>query len=129
MFQEILIQLWKSFTGFRGEAKFSTWLYQVAINTAIAGLRKGKKHIQSYDPNSVPKEISDTNSYIQKEEMYAEMYAAIEQLNKIEKALVMLYLEGKSYAEMEEILGVNENTLRVKMNRAKEKLRQLVKNN
>ena len=57
------------------------------------------------------------------------MYAAIELLNKIERALVMLYLEGKSYAEMEEILGVNESTLRVKMNRAKEKLRQLVKNN
>jgi RNA polymerase sigma-70 factor, ECF subfamily len=127
LYQEILIQLWKSYPKFRGDAKFSTWLYQVAINTAIAGLRKERKHIQLYDPNCFPTESGDSNSCVQKEEMFSEMYAAIKRLNEIERAIVILFIDGKSYTEMETILGIAEGTLRVKMNRAKEKLRQIVK--
>jgi RNA polymerase sigma-70 factor, ECF subfamily len=129
LYQEILIQLWKSYPKFRGDAKFSTWLYQVAINTAIAGLRKERKHIHPYYPSCLPAETFDSNSYVQKEEMFSEMYTAIKQLTEIEKAIVLLFIEGKSYTEMEAILGITEGTLRVKMNRAKEKLRQIVKNN
>jgi RNA polymerase sigma-70 factor, ECF subfamily len=121
--------LWKSYPKFRGDAKFSTWLYQVAINTAIAGLRKERKHIQSYDPNYLPTEIGDSNSYVQKEEIFSEMYTAIKRLNEIERAIVILFIDGKSYTEMETVLGIAEGTLRVKMNRAKEKLRQIVKSN
>jgi RNA polymerase sigma-70 factor, ECF subfamily len=127
LYQEILIQLWKSYPKFKGESKFSTWLYQVAINTAIAGLRKKKNHVLPYDPDSLPAEISESNSFLQKEEMFAEMYAAIEKLNEIEKAIVLLFIDGKPYTEMEEILGIPDGTLRVKMNRIKEKLRQIIK--
>jgi RNA polymerase sigma-70 factor, ECF subfamily len=129
LYQEIVVQLWKSYPKFRGDAKFSTWLYQVAINTAIAGLRKERKHIQLYDPNCLPTETGDSSLYVQKEEMFSEMYAAIKRLNEIERAIVILFIDGKSYTEMEIILGIAEGTLRVKMNRAKEKLRQIVKNN
>jgi RNA polymerase sigma-70 factor (ECF subfamily) len=127
LYQEILIQLWKSYPKFRGDAKFSTWLYQVAINTAIAGLRKERKYIQPYDLNYLSTETGNSNSYLQKEEMFSEMYAGIKQLNEIDKAIVLLFIDGKSYTEMETILGITEGTLRVKMNRAKEKLRQIVK--
>ncbi len=128
LFQEIVIQLWKAFPKFKGESKWSTWMYRVAINTAITGLRKEKHFIQSFEPNMLPTEISDSTTYKAKEEQFQQLYAAIEQLNEIEKAIVMLYLEEKSYEEMEEILGITSGNLRVKMNRIKEKLRQLTNN-
>jgi RNA polymerase sigma-70 factor (ECF subfamily) len=127
LFQEIIIQVWKSYPGFRGEAKFSTWLYRIALNTAISDLRKQKKRIARIEemPFALNKE---EGSYDRKqEEQLQQMYAAIGQLTEVEKALVMLYLEDKSYDEMEEILGINQNNLRVKMNRIKEKLRKLTK--
>ena len=124
LFQDIVIQLWNAFPKFKGESKFSTWLYRVAINTAITGLRKKKDFIKSYEHDALPTSISDDNS-AHPEERLREMYKAIEQLNQIEKAIVMFYLEDKSYDEMEEILGISQGNLRVKMNRVKEKLRNL----
>ncbi len=129
LFQEIVIQLWKAYPSFKGKAKFSTWLYKVGINTAIAGLRKKRTVTESLEHEKLPATIDDTQTYQQKEEQFTQLYSAIEMLNEIEKAIVMLYLEDKSYQEMEEILGINEGNLRVKMNRIKEKLRQLTKNN
>ena len=67
LYQEILIQLWKSYPKFKGESKFSTWLYQVALNTAIAGLRKKKNPVLQYDPDLLPAEISESNSFFCKE--------------------------------------------------------------
>ena len=128
LFQEIVIQLWKAWPKFKGEAKLSTWLYRVAINTAITGLRKKKDFIDSVEPGSLPADVIDDNAQAEEEQLQ-DLYKAIENLNKIEKAIVMLYLEDHSYIEMEEILGMSAGNLRVKMNRIKEKLRQLTKNN
>jgi RNA polymerase sigma factor (sigma-70 family) len=129
LFQEMVIQLWKAYPRFKGDAKFSTWLYRVAINTAITGLRKKKDFITSYEPASLPAHLSDNNHNSAEEERMQELYNAIEQLNEVEKAIVMLYMEDRSYNEMEEILGISQGNLRVKMNRIKEKLRQLTKKN
>jgi len=129
LFQEIVIQLWKSYPRYRGESKFSTWLYRVAINTAITGLRKKKDFITSYEPASLPTVISDESTSHEVEEQVNQLYAAISQLNAVEKAIVMLYLEDRSYVEMEDILGISQGNLRVKMSRIKEKLRQLTKKN
>jgi len=127
LYQEIVIQLWKSFTSFRGEAKFSTWMYRIALNTAISNLRKQSRKVALSFPEFIPVELADTDEEKIKEEKLKEMYAAISQLTEVEKAIVMLYLEDKSYDEMEEILGISSGTLRVKMNRIKEKLRTLTK--
>lgn len=123
LFQEIMVQSWRSFHQFRGDAKFSTWLYQVAINTAIAGIRKKRRRIATVQREEMP-ELAD-HSPPPDDEQFQLLYKAIEQLNSIEKALVLLYLEDRSYKEMETILGINEGTLRVKMTRVKEKLREL----
>ena len=124
LFQEIVIQLWKSFSKFRGESKFSTWLYRIALNTAISDLRK-KKHYTTYTTSEqLPADIPDIQYQKEKEDRLQQMHSAINELSEIEKAIVMLYLEEKSYEEMEDILGINQNNLRVKMNRIKEKLRQ-----
>ncbi|HMJ48416.1 MAG TPA: sigma-70 family RNA polymerase sigma factor [Ferruginibacter sp.] len=128
LFQEIIIQVWKAFPKFKGNSKFSTWLYRVAINTAISGIRKKKDFITHYEPANLPVHISDDfTSHIEEEKLKI-MYEAIDQLSQVEKAVVMLYMEDRSYEEMEEILGINQGNLRVKMNRVKDKLRELTKN-
>ncbi len=128
LYQEILVQTWKGYEKFRGDAKFSTWLYQVAINTAIADFRRGKNSPVSFTGDDLP-EISDNIAGGTETEQLEQLHAAINQLNDIEKALVMLYLDGNTYDEMESIMGIPNGALRVKMTRIKEKLRQLTKNN
>lgn len=127
LYQEIVIQLWKAFGSFRGDSKISTWMYRIALNTAISNLRKQARKVALSFPEFFPREEADTNEERIKEEKLREMYAAISRLSEVEKAIVMLYLEDKSYEEMEEILGINNGNLRVKMNRIKDKLRTLTK--
>lgn len=126
LFQEIVIQSWKAYPKFRGDAKFSTWLYRIALNTAISDLRKQERRVKLSFQEAVP-EISADYTGQEKEEQLKSLYDAISLLGEIEKAIVMLYLDDKSYDEMEDILGINQNNLRVKMNRIKEKLRKLTK--
>ena len=127
LYQEIVIQLWRSFGSFRGEAKISTWMYRIALNTAITARRKEAKKVELQFPEFIPKDEADSEEEKLKEERLKDMYNAISKLTEVEKAIVMLYLEDKSYEEMEEILGISNGTLRVKMNRIKEKLRSLTK--
>lgn len=127
LFQEIVIQLWKAWPGFRKASKFSTWLYRIALNTAISGMRRKKNHMVYMEPGQFGTSIRDESDSAETEEKLALLYQAIRQLSELERAMIMLYLEDKSYEEMEDILGVNQNSLRVKMNRAKEKLRKLTK--
>jgi RNA polymerase sigma-70 factor (ECF subfamily) len=129
LFQEIVIQLWKGYPKFRGDSKFSTWLYRIAINTAITGLRRKKDFVDSYEPANLPEVRPDDSGRENQEEQLGLLYAAIAQLNDIEKAIVMLYMEERTYEEMEDILGMSGGALRVKMVRIKDKLRQLTKNN
>lgn len=126
LFQDIVIQLWKAFPRFRGESKISTWLYRVAINTSITALRRKKNFIHSYEPSALPVNIADAGDSAYEEQLH-QLHKAIEKLNEIEKAVVMLYLEERSYEEMEEILGISQGALRVKMNRIKTKLKELTK--
>ncbi len=127
LYQEIVIQLWKAFGSFRGDSKISTWMYRIALNTAISNLRKQSRKVTLSFPEFIPREEADTNEERIKEEKLKEMNAAISRLSEVEKAIVMLYLEDKSYEEMEEILGISNGNLRVKMNRIKDKLRTLTK--
>jgi RNA polymerase sigma-70 factor (ECF subfamily) len=127
LYQEIIIQLWKAYPRFRGEAKLSTWMYRVALNTAISDYRKQQRSVVTTELGLINKEMTDHGTDSDIEEKIKLLYEAIRYLPEIEKALVMLYLDDKSYEEMEDILGINQNNLRVKMNRIKEKLRQLTK--
>ena len=126
LFQEITIQLWKTYPKFRGDAKFSTWMYRVALNTAITLYRKSKKRVRTQDYDSVIFKIK-TDEYDDTQERQLKlMYNAVKQLGDIEKALVFLYLEDKNYTEIAETLGITEVNARVKMNRVKNKLRTIL---
>jgi len=124
LFQEVTLQAWKAYANFRGDAKFSTWLYRVALNTAITFYRKEKKQF-IYSTDELP-EIAGV-PYDPIEEKTKAMYTAIAELSKIDKAIVMLYLEDYSYNEISEVLGITANNIAVKMNRIKIKLKVNVK--
>lgn len=126
LFQEVTIQLWRAFPKFRGDAKFSTWMYRVALNTAITLYRKSKRTVQTQDFENVMFRISSQEYDDTIEQQLKIMYNAIKDLNDIEKALVFLYLEDKNYKEISETMGITEVNARVKMNRIKGKLRKLI---
>jgi len=126
LFQEITIQIWKNYSKFRGDSKFSTWMYRVAINTAISLYRKSTRSIKTQDFSDVSFKIESVD-YDQTQDLQLEaLYNGIRSLNDIEKALIFLYLEDKSYKEISTTLGINEINARVKMSRAKDKLRKIL---
>jgi len=123
LFQEITVQLWRSFPGFKGEAKFSTWMYKVALNTAMTLFRKSQKKALQHSDIDVSSLKMEYEVYEDDEHKLKKMYKAIHELSDVEKALIMMYLEDKSYREIGEILGITEGNARVKMNRAKNNLK------
>lgn len=124
LFQEILAQLWKSFPSFRNESKFSTWMYRVALNTAITSFKKNKRQ-----PDQSGLEIENFQVAVEEyddetEEQIKLLHKAIANLSGIEKSIILLYLENKKYEEIAEITGITQNYVRVKMNRIKKKLKK-----
>ncbi len=126
LFQEIVIQIWKSYPKFRGDSKFTTWAYRIGLNTAISLYRGSKRKITTVDWDmslqNIKYEEYDTDS----ENQLKQLYAAVHRLNDIEKALVYMYLEDKDYAEIAETLGISEVNARVKMNRIKTKIKKTI---
>lgn len=127
LFQEIICQLWKSYETFRNESQFSTWMYRVAVNTAIVFLRKEKRKVDKYEIASENIKEEEGDSHI-KESQLDHFYKAVQKLEKIDKAIIFYQLEGFSHKEIGENLGISEGNARVKLNRAKEKLKEIIKN-
>lgn len=128
LFQEIVMQLWKAYPSFKGTSKFSTWMYRVALNTAILFFKKDNRKVDKASLNEQT-EITDHNDSYEKEEKIAYLYKAVQELNQIEKALIFLFLENQSHREIAQNLGITEVNARVKLNRTKEKLQQIIKKN
>ena len=116
---------------FEGRAKVSTWIYRVALNTALAWRRKEKKQrapeIPLIDIEDIPSKEEDHARRLDNEEVVARLYDAIHQLPKADAALVLLYLDDLSYRERAEVLGISENNVGVKLNRARKTLAELMK--
>ena len=127
LFQEIVCQLWKSYDSFRSESQFSTWMYRVAVNTAIVFLRKEKRKVDKYEIASENIKDDEGDSHI-KESQLDHFYKAVQKLEKIDKAIIFYQLEGFSHKEIGDNLGISEGNARVKLNRAKEKLKEIIKN-
>lgn len=126
LFQEITLQAWNGFKNFRSESKFSTWLYRVALNTAISFYRKEKNKPSLQFSAQLPDRTDDNDS--NREQMDA-LYKSIAALSKIDKALIMLYIEDYNYDEIGNVMGITPNNVAVKINRIKTKLRELTKKN
>ena len=127
LFQEITYQVWRSYEKFEGKSEFSTWLYRIAINTAIIFLKSEKRKQNLIQNDDVQKFKLKNDDYNYDEEQNLNvMYEAIHELNPIDKALIFYYLEDVSGKEMAEQLGISEVNARVKLNRAKEKLKACI---
>lgn len=126
LFQEIVYQLWRSFGLFKGESSISTWLYRVALNTAITSLRKKKKVPEHTELDDRFIDLSASFDAPERNQQVQRLYSAIRSLGEVDRALVMLYLEELSYREIAEVLGLTEDNVGVRLNRIKTKLRVLI---
>jgi RNA polymerase sigma-70 factor (ECF subfamily) len=128
--QEILLQAWRSLTGFQQKANPATWFYRVALNTAMSWHRKERPRRVRQQPlleiHTVAPTVSDSSEQAQQREIVDRLYAAIQKLPKTDAALVLLYLDELSYREMADVLGISENHVGVKLNRAKKVLSELM---
>jgi RNA polymerase sigma-70 factor, ECF subfamily len=124
LFQEIVLQLWKSFPSFRGESKITTWMYRIALNTAISGFRKETRKVKTEDLKEVHFNISERGD--DGEENLQKLQWAIRQLSEIDRAMIMMALEEVPYEDIAETIGISQNNVRVRMNRIREKLRKLM---
>ena len=122
LFQEVMLQLWKGYPNFKGQSKVTTWMYRVALYTAISFLKKKKKRDEEIQ---IALEIINDNQDDQQSAI-EDLNRGIAKLNDIEKAIMMLYLEDKSYKEMSEILGLTQTNIGAKINRIKKKLKTIL---
>ena len=127
LFQEIVMQLWTSYPNFRKEAKNTTWLYRVALNTAISNFRKESRKPEKSAISATELQIPDMNLHQPENDASGLLQQAIEKLSEIEKAIIMLYLEDKSYEDIAEIIGITHSNVGVRINRIKIKLEKLIK--
>ncbi|WP_323756577.1 sigma-70 family RNA polymerase sigma factor [Roseivirga sp.] len=123
LFQEIVFQLWKAFPKFRQASKVSTWMYRIALNTAMASYRKRSISID-YD-SQISDQFHPTEN-TEKSENEEKMYEALRRLTDSEKAIISLFLEDYSYSEIAEITGITENNVGVRINRIKSKLKTIL---
>ena len=124
LFQEIVYQLWKSYPGFKRESKVSSWMYRIALNTAIAIYRKSKISVDYYQEFPEYLHLSDEKTISENEER---LFWALRKLNDSEKAVISLYLEDFNYREIAAITGLSESNVGVRLNRIKNKLKQILK--
>lgn len=122
LYQDILVQLWKSFPNFNRSSKITTWMYRIAFNTAVSRFRKEKKRPTTEQISD--RLVSDSSN---ESENVSLLYSAIDSLNKVEKAITMLYMDGIKYKEIGEIMGFSESNVGFKINQIKRKLHEKLK--
>lgn len=127
LFQEIILQLWKSFPSFRAASQVSTWMYRIALNTAISRFRKERRIPQGNSLSAAEFEIPDGCVFSDQEDQLGLLKQAVGQLTKIEKAVILLYFEEKNYQEIAEITGMTKTNVGVKISRIKLKLEKIIK--
>ena len=131
LFQDVLLNVWSSIRAFRGEAKETTWIYRVAFNTALAWRRGERRRREGHEmflkfdvsPRMQPSHVDA----LPEQEIVEQLYAAIRQLPKVDASLALMHLDGLSYSEMAEVLGISENYIGVKLNRIRKQLAEQLK--
>ena len=125
LYQEISLQLWRSFKSYRAESKFSTWLYRVALNTAISSVRKDRKRVQTVQLDQAEHfAVKDSG----KEGMTRLLFKAVSRLNRVDRAIILLWLEEKEYTEISEVMGISQSAVSVRLVRIRERLKLIMKN-
>ena len=124
--QEIVCQLWKSYKSFRGDSKFTTWMYKVALNTALLNLRRSRSSVRIENLKEHHVDIPAETGDQEKHGKISRLYEAINQLPKFDRAIILLYLEQFSYSQIAEVTGISESNVSVRLVRIKKKLKELL---
>ena len=129
LFQDILMQLWQSIPAFKQQSKPSTWIYRVALNTALTKHRKDKKHRQKRQSIDMDSFIADRQVGPNPDEANPvdQLYHAIRQLPKIDSSLILMHLDGLNHRDIADVLGITENHVGVSLHRAKQRIGKLMK--
>jgi len=124
LYQEICFQLWRSYGNYKEISKFSTWLYRIALNTAISSVRRKKRSIETVELDPEKHYLLKDN---EKEDKTRNLFRALSMLNKIDRAIILLWLEKKKYDEISEIMGLSRSAVSVRLVRIRNKLEVLIK--
>ena len=124
-YQEVCLQIWRSKDNFREDSEWSTWVYRISLNVCLTLLKKKKNNSQHFVSDSLPPEETEDN-YAFTDEPLNLLYAAIRILSEIDRAIIMLYLEEKSYKEIADIIGTNPNNIGVRVKRIKNRLKKIL---
>ena len=125
-YQEVCLQIWKSKDNFREESKWSTWIYRLSLNVCLTLLKKKKNNLQYFASDALPDQVSEDSSIFFADESLNQLYDAIRRLSEIDRAVILLYLEEKTYQEIADIIGTNPNNIGVRIKRIKERLKKLL---
>lgn len=128
LYQEIVLQLWKAFPSFQGKSAAGTWLYRVALNTAITYLKKRRRQIETVSLFADIEHGRVEDNERDKSQITL-LYEMVSTLNNLDKGLVLLYLENKSHQEIADIVGISVSNVGTRINRIKKKLREKAKQN
>ena len=124
-YQEVCLQIWRSKENFRQESEWSTWVYRISLNVCLTLLKKKKNNGHHFVSDSLTAEETEDN-YAFADESLNLLYDAIRQLSEIDRAIIMLYLEEKTYKEIAEIIGTNPNNIGVRVKRIKNRLKKIL---
>ncbi|WP_461633478.1 RNA polymerase sigma factor [Labilibaculum euxinus] len=122
-YQEVCLQIWRSNENFRGQSEWSTWIYRLTLNVCLTLLKKNSKHHVTSD--QLPDVAAEDNRTFDDESLN-HLYIAIKQLSEVDRAVILLYLEEKTYQEIAEIIGTNPNNIGVRVKRIKERLKKIL---
>ena len=126
-YQEVCLQIWRSKDNFREKCKWSTWVYRISLNVCLTLLKKRKGNGRTHFTSDVlPDDVMVIENRAFEDESLNQLYVAIRHLSEVDRALILLYLEEKSYQEIADILGTNTNNIGVRVNRIKERLKKIL---
>ena len=124
-YQEVCLQIWRSKDNFKEQSAWSTWIYRLSLNVCLTFLKKKKNNSQNNTSNLLPDEVLiDSRAF--SDESLNELYSAIKQLSEIDRGVILLYLEEKSYQEIAEIMGTNTNNIGVRITHIKDRLKKIL---
>jgi RNA polymerase sigma-70 factor (ECF subfamily) len=124
-YQEVSLQIWKSRNNFKEQSEWSTWVYRLSLNVCMTLLKKKKNNYQHFASDYLPVELVEENKPFNDESL-SQLYDAIRQLSELDRGVILLYLEEKSYQEIADIIGSNPNNIGVRINRIKERLKKIL---
>lgn len=124
-YQEVCLQIWRSNDNFNEQSEWSTWIYRISLNVCLTILKKKKKKSLHLLTDNLPNELTE-DSHAFADESLNHLYDAIRQLSEIDRAVILLYLEEKSYQDIADIIGTNPNNIGVRIKRIKQRLKKLL---